>query len=255
MTLHFHEYGSPGNPVLLILHGLFGSSDNWHTLARRWGAQFHVFAPDARNHGRSPHSDEFNHAAMVRDTVEFMDAHSIPRAAMLGHSMGGRTLMELALTHPGRVEKLVVVDIAPRTYEPHHQSIFNALTAVRLETTHDRAAVEQALAGYIREPAVRQFLIKNLQRAESGAFHWKMNLPVLINRYTEILKGLDTPGTYNGQVLVVRGARSGYIRDDDIIEFQEIFPEMRVVTLDAGHWIHAERPDEFSRVVAEFLAK
>jgi len=253
VILHAHEYGPPHAPALFILHGFLGSADNWHTLASRWSATHRVFALDARNHGRSPHEDQFSHALMAHDVLAFADHHGIERFSLLGHSMGGRTAMEIAVHHGERVEHLLIVDIAPRTYPSHHEHIFEALNAVDLACATDRQTVERQLAQLIDDFGIRQFLMKNLHREQTGQYRWKMNLPVLEREYHEVVKGLPTGTQYSGPTLVIRGSRARYVTDEDILLFQEHFPKVRVVTLDAGHWVHAERPEEVFQSVSRFL--
>ena len=255
MHLHAAEYGSAASAPLLILHGFLGSADNWHTLARRFGETAHVLAPDARNHGRSPHSDEFSYAVMAHDVIEIISERRLARAALLGHSMGGRTAMEVGLLRPDLVRALIIVDIAPRTYRPHHDEVLDALRSVDFSLAKERSQVEEQLARSIASPVVRQFLMKSLGRGEDGQFFWKMNLPVLERSYPEILRGVSGPGVYEGPALFIRGARSGYVTNDDLLPIQDSFPRAQVVTLDCGHWVHAEQPELFARTVLEFLAK
>jgi esterase len=254
LHLHTAEYGSPRAPALIILHGFLGSADNWHTLARRFSETVHVLSPDARNHGRSPHSDEFSYAAMADDVIDLMSEHRLTQTALLGHSMGGRTAMEVTLRRPDLVRALIVVDIAPRTYTPRHDEILDALQSVDLSVVTERSEVEQQLARSITSPAVRQFLMKSLGRNEEGRFLWKMNLPVLERSYPEVLRGIEGSAVYEGPALFIRGARSGYVTDEDILAIREPFPGARVVTLDSGHWVHAEQPELFARAVLDFLA-
>jgi len=162
LNLHFTTYGDASRPTLIILHGLLGSSDNWHSIARRLSDHFHVCTIDARNHGRSPHSEEFDYPVMVNDVVNFMYRQKRATASLLGHSMGGKTAAWMALLHPELIEKLIVVDIAVRSYQAHHDRIFDALTTLNLRILQSRKEVDQALSDRIPEPHVRQFLLKNL---------------------------------------------------------------------------------------------
>jgi pimeloyl-ACP methyl ester carboxylesterase len=255
MDLHFSEFGSAQAPPLVILHGFLGSSDNWHTLARRFGDAFHVFVPDARNHGRSPHQEEFSYAVMSEDVRGFLQTRGLESAAIIGHSMGGRTAMELATRHPETVSALIVVDIATRAYAPHHEEFFRSLLEVDLTTVKDRSEVESVLARRVTSAAVRQFLMKNLHRRGDGSLHWKMNLPVLERRYSEVLSGLSADAVFNKPALFVRGGRSDYIQTSDLPEIRDHFPGAEFATIDAGHWVHAERPEEFFAAASEFLMK
>ena len=253
MTLHFQEYGS-GHP-LIILHGLFGSLDNWHTMSKIFGESFRVFAVDQRNHGRSPHSDVFTYEALAGDLTEFMDEHKLESAHVLGHSLGGKTAMVFALTFPDRVSKLVVVDLAPRAYPPVHDEIFAAMLPLDLRKYSSRQQVDDAVATKIPETATRQFLMKNLGRDESGGFRWKVNLESIKRNYDEIARAIETDRTFAKPTLFVRGVRSGYVRDSDAPEIRKLFPQAEIADLDTGHWVHAEAPQEFSRLVLKFLRK
>jgi pimeloyl-ACP methyl ester carboxylesterase len=251
--LHSRSYGK-GHP-LIILHGLLGSLDNWATLARRLAGHFHVFTFDARNHGRSFHSNVMNYEAMVEDVNMFMHRHALPTAHLLGHSMGGKTAMQCAVTYPARVDKLVVVDIAPRTYGRRHDHIFEALCSIDLTRCSHRRDVEQALMAKLHEPATVQFLLKGLARDEGGAFTWKMNVPVLKRNYGDIAGGLPASARFDKPSLFVRGGRSTYILDDDRTLIKHIFPRSTILTVkNAGHWVHADAPEDLTRIVQRFLA-
>jgi esterase len=253
MTLHFQEYGS-GHP-LIILHGLFGSLDNWHTLSKTLGGSFRVFAVDQRNHGRSPHSDIFTYEALAEDLREFLDEHELKSAHVLGHSLGGKAAMQFALTFADRVDKLIVVDIAPRAYPPVHDEIFDAMLPLDLKTCSSRQQVDEAMARKITHAATRQFLMKNLSRDESGGFRWQVNLQAIKKNYDEVARAIDSEQTFTKPTLFIRGTRSGYVRDSDLPGIRELFPQSEIADLDTGHWVHAEAPQEFSRLVLEFLQK
>lgn len=252
MQLSFQQFGS-GFP-LLILHGLLGSSDNWQTLARKLGQHFHIFTLDLRNHGRSPHDDAFNYSVMAGDLHEFLAAHQLPRCHLLGHSMGGKTAMHFALRFPRLVEKLIVVDIAPRAYPPLHTSIFNALLPLDLSRFQSRDEISTALAPSIPEPAVRQFLLKNVGRDDSGAFRWKMNLSVIHRNYDGLNQAIDSNTTCDRPTLFLRGSRSDYIQDADADLIHRLFPAAKIATIpNSGHWIQADAPEAFHSAVLEFL--
>jgi esterase len=252
--MHFHSrtYGS-GHP-LIILHGLFGSLDNWATLARRFGEHFHVFAFDARNHGRSFHSDEISFKAMADDVKEFMNENRLDSAFLLGHSMGGKTAMLFAATFPAMVDRLVVVDIAPRAYDRKHDVILDALTAIDPSKYEDRKRVDEALAEQIPENATRQFLLKNLARNDSGRFRWKMNLPVIQSHYSEVMNGLSPTLRFEKPALFITGGKSNYVKEQDIPLIKQMFPQSVVLTIkQAGHWVHADAPVEIYEAVVRFL--
>ncbi|HZQ46383.1 MAG TPA: alpha/beta fold hydrolase, partial [Verrucomicrobiae bacterium] len=235
MRLNFQSYGA-GFPVI-ILHGLFGSLDNWQTISRRLGDHFHVFALDQRNHGRSPHSDVFNYEVMAGDLREFMQAHGLSHAHLLGHSLGGKTAMEFALRHPELVGKLIVVDMAPKAYPPWHVPIFKALLSLDLSAFHHRQEIVDALAPSIPALATRQFLLKNLTHDESGALRWKLNLPAICKNHDQLEQGLEIGRQFTGPVLFIKGGRSEYIEDEDQPSITRLFPRAEIITIpESGHW-------------------
>ena len=254
MDLHYVDYGEQGEP-LVILHGFLGASGNWHTLASKAFAEHvHVFALDQRNHGRSPHSDTFDYPTLADDLRDFLDARGLGAAHVLGHSMGGKTAMFFALAYPERVRKLVVVDIAPRAYPPHHDALLDALNGLDLTAARSRSQIDQSLSTHVADPGVRQFLLKNLAYdREAKRYSWMMNLDVLTRDYHRINVALDG-GTYDCPTLFVRGERSDYIKPEDEPEIRRFFPQAEVVTIPgAGHWVHAEAPEPFAEAVLEFL--
>ncbi|MSQ47020.1 MAG: alpha/beta fold hydrolase [Deltaproteobacteria bacterium] len=252
MHLHCETYGQ-GHP-LIILHGLFGTQENWRTLSKSFGQHWQVFALDQRNHGRSPHSQDFTYQTMTDDLHEFMQQHALPSAYVLGHSMGGKVAMRFAVTYPDIVDKLIVVDIAPKVYPPSHDDVFAALYALDLPTLRSRQDADAALAHYLPDLALRQFLLKNLERTESGAFRWRINLDGIRDNYHEILKGFEKTSTFAKPALFIKGANSGYLKENDFVAIRALFPRTQLVTIPGtGHWVHAEAPREFARIVNEFL--
>ena len=254
MELNYKSLGQ-GEP-LIILHGLFGTLDNWQTLAKSWADHYLVYLVDLRNHGRSPQVDGLSYPAMAEDLHDFMEQNWIHKAHILGHSMGGRVAMEFALSYPDMVDNLIVVDIAPRPDRPGHDDIFAALFAVDLKTIQSRQAAEAILEQYIDEWGVRQFLLKNLSRMKEGGFEWKMNLPVIHRDYANILEPPTQDGPFEGPTLFIRGENSGYVKDEDILRIQELFPHSALRSIpDAGHWVHADQPEVLKGIVMEFLEK
>jgi esterase len=251
----FHiSYGSPTLPALIILHGLLGSSDNWHSFGKRFGERFHTFALDARNHGRSPHSDILDYPAMAADVAEFMKQQNIRSASVLGHSMGGKTAALVALLYPDAVDKLIVVDIAPRSYRDRNDQIFAALHSVDVNAYSFRKDVDAALSATISDFGVRQFLMKNLGRDESGRFYWKMNLEVIEKNYNRINEELPPNRRFDKPTLFIRGERSDHIQQGDLPLIRRLFPRSEIVTIkNAGHWVHADAPQEFFAQVQGFL--
>jgi esterase len=253
MHLHHERYGE-GHP-LIILHGLFGSLDNWRTLSKTFSQFFTVFSVDQRNHGRSPHSDTFNYQVMAEDVKEFLQQQGLPSAHLLGHSMGGKTAMQCAVTHLGIVDRLIVVDIAPKSYPPGHEDIFDALYALDLQALRTRQEADAALAEKVQDSSLRQFLLKNLERDASGAFRWRLNLDAIYNNYAEMLKEPQTKSKFDKPTLFIKGGASGYIQEEDKDTIRALFPLAQLVTIPgAGHWVHAEAPQKFAKIVLDFLA-
>jgi pimeloyl-ACP methyl ester carboxylesterase len=251
MKLNFRKTGT-GKP-LIILHGLFGSADNWLSIAKSLEENFTLYLLDQRNHGDSPHSDTWDYKSMATDLKEFMEAEGLEKAYFLGHSMGGKTVMKFALTHPEMVDKLVVADIAPRPYPVHHQTILEALNAVDIKNLGSRKEAEDKLAEYIPERGVRQFLLKNLTRKE-GAFAWKANLPVITEKIENVGEVITAEVPFSGPVLFMGGANSDYIKSSDKEDIEALFPDNRIIHIkNAGHWLHAEQPEAVVATINAFL--
>jgi pimeloyl-ACP methyl ester carboxylesterase len=252
MQLHFQEYGR-GRPVVL-LHGLFGSLDNWHPIAIRLAESFRVLALDHRNHGQSPHSAEMDYPVMAADVDRFLAAQGLASARVIGHSMGGKTAMQLALHFPARVEKLVVADMAPRAYAAAHDQIFAALLALDLPRYQQRVEIEAALAPAIPNPVLRRFLLKNLGRNEAGGFYWKINLPDIARNYWRLGEPVAGDVPFGQPVLFIRGGKSKYVLPADEPLIREWFPAAEIRTIpEASHWVHADQPAEFLRLILDFL--
>ncbi len=253
--MDFHHRGYGRGTSLVILHGLLGSLDNWGTLAKKWSERFHVFTFDARNHGRSPHSQAMNYSVMAEDLLGIMGEHDLAPAHLIGHSMGGKTAMFFATQHPDLVKKLVIVDIAPKHYTRRHDHIFSALMGLDLKEFTTRKEVDDDLAAKIPEFSTRQFLMKNLARTESGRFKWKMNLRVLNDHYPSLSEALPKEARCPNPTLFVRGGRSTYILDEDKPLLKHHFPNSQLLTVkNAGHWVHADASAELDRIVSEFLS-
>ena len=253
MNLFFRESGQ-GKP-LVILHGLFGSSDNWFTLAKTFSQHYKVFLIDQRNHGQSPQSDEFNYRLLTEDLEEFLLQHSIIKPVIIGHSMGGKTAMNLAVKRPDIIDKLIVVDIVPKSYPVHHDHILDGLEAIDLNKLTSRTEADQILSQFIPGPDVRHFLLKNLSRKTDGGFEWKINLTSIDHHIEEIGEGMQYSGKFEKATLFIKGAKSNYYADGDEELIKSIFPKTTFSTLDTGHWVQAEKPVEFAKTVMEFLTK
>lgn len=250
--LYYREFGA-GDPVI-ILHGLFGFSDNWQTIAKGLSEHHLVVTPDLRNHGRSAHLPTHTYPEMAEDLKQFMEEKWMFSAAVVGHSMGGKVAMQLALSHPDMVEKLVVVDMEPQQADDNHSDIFEALLEMDLSKMTDRKEAENFLAARITDPGTRQFLLKNITREDNGAFVWKMNLPVLWKHFPDVLAAVGGDQPFEKPALFVRGSRSNYIKDEDWPGVKKLFPQAELVTIqDAGHWVHADKPRELLEVLQHFL--
>lgn len=253
MKLFFRELGQ-GQP-LIILHGLFGSSDNWYTLSKVFANQYRVFTVDQRNHGQSPHSSDHNYKLLTEDLQEFISDHQLTNPVILGHSMGGKTAMNFALKNPTLLAKLIVVDIMPKAYPLHHQSILAGMKSLDLATLESRSQADQLLKTHVPEPDVRQFLLKNLSRDDNQGFVWKINLPVLDANIEPMGAGLQYDGQFSGPTLFVKGSKSWYYESGDEKRVSQFFPNAEWITLETGHWVQAEKPEEFVKSVMAWLNK
>ncbi|MEM9930096.1 MAG: alpha/beta fold hydrolase [Bacteroidota bacterium] len=251
--LHHKSFGQ-GQP-LVILHGLFGMLDNWQTLARTWAEEYHVILLDLRNHGRSFHADAMDYSLMATDVAETLEELTIDECYLLGHSMGGKVAMQVALDYPELVRKLIVVDIAPRRYRPGHNDVFAALEALDPPTIADRKAAAAAMSLHVSDPGVQLFLLKNLTRNPGGGFRWRMNLPVIKENYDRLIGPVGQLGdSFDEPTLFLRGGKSGYVQDEDQELIQMLFPLAELQTVaDAGHWVHAEQPAAMLDAVGAFL--
>ena len=245
-----------GTP-LVILHGLFGTLDNWQTLGRRWADAGHrVVSADLRNHGRSFHTPEHTYELMSQDVLELFDSLQLgPDTTLLGHSMGGKVAMRFALDHPDRLARLIVADIARGSSDMDHQdSILAGLNAVDLSKLETRQQADEALAQHIPQPSVRQFLLKNLYRQDDNSFAWRQNLSALTENILAVGAEISAPQPFLKPALFIRGGNSSYIGPEDkLYAIPALFPNCQVETvLDAGHWLHAEKPDEVFELVDAF---
>jgi esterase len=252
VQLHFKESGR--GRALVLLHGLFGSADNWFGVVPRLAEKFHVLVPDLRNHGHSPHHPEMDYPLMAADVEKFFMARKIESASVIGHSMGGKVAMQFALQFPQRVEKLVVVDMAPRAYRRTHDHIFEALLALDLPSFQTRSQIEDALAPEIPSLNLRRFLLRNLGRDDRGKFFWKMNLCGVAENYSRLGEVLSPQNHFAKPALFIRGGGSDYIQTTDEAEIHRLFSAAEIQTIPtAGHWVHADTPEEFLRLVLNFL--
>lgn len=252
MNLNFKEFGQ-GFPII-ILHGLFGTLDNWQTIAKKLAENFSVYILDQRNHGRSPHANFMDYQSMSEDLKNFMESQWIFEANIIGHSMGGKTAMQFALDYPEMTKKLVVVDIAPKKYTERHNHIFKALMSLDLDNLKSRQEIDDILQSQIKDYGERQFLLKNLTRKKEGGFQFKMNLSIIHQHYPQILAAIENEEIFEKSSLFIKGGISKHILEGDEEKIFEIFPNARIETIEgAGHWVHADKPQELHSLIKTFL--
>ena len=253
LPLNYKVLGS-GEP-LIILHGLFGSLDNWQTLGRKWSINRQVILVDQRNHGRSPHAEDFGYEEMAEDVLQLMDDLSFETIDLMGHSMGGKTAMYLALTRPERIRNLIIADVAPVTYEGGHAKIFNALQSIDFSLINRREEIDEQLSHAIPDTSVRQFLMKGVTRDETMELTWKFNVDALWEHYNKILTFPEALKPYRQSATFIRGGKSNYITEDYWKSTKLIFPKAKLRTIDsAGHWLHAEQPKDFFDMVTKAIS-
>ena len=254
--LHSKIFGAEksGTP-LLVFHGLFGMLDNWGSFGKEMGEFFPVHLVDLRNHGKSFHSDEMSHNDLALDILHYMDFHHIEKCNLLGHSLGGKAVMQFAIQYPLKLDKLIVVDISPKAYPPHHQGILKALESVDFNIITTRQDAEEVLHQYIPEKSVIQFLTKNLYWNEDKKLRWRFNLKTLSEKYSEFVSNAIKFGVFTGKTLFISGEKSNYILPQDEFQIKQQFPVSSVITIkNAGHWVQAENPTDFNEVVKKFLS-
>jgi pimeloyl-ACP methyl ester carboxylesterase len=253
MQLHSNIIGE--GQAFVILHGFLGMGDNWKTLGTKFselGYEVHMI--DQRNHGKSPHSDDFSYEIMAADLVDYCEQHQLKNIILLGHSMGGKTAMLAAAENPGLIEKLIVVDIAPKYYAPHHQQILDGLTALDEAQLSSRKEADKLLSEFISNKGIRLFLLKNLEREGQKKLILKLNLSALKENIENVGEALPQEKSYEGPVLFIRGANSDYITKEDESDIKNQFSKAQIVSIpDAGHWVHAENMDAFYDSVKNFL--
>lgn len=251
MKLFFKKLGE-GKP-LIVIHGLFGSSDNWLSISKKLAEKYTVYLPDMRNHGHSPHTEEHTYKLMVDDLHRFIQDNEIVSPSLIGHSMGGKIVMNFAIDYPQIPEKIVVVDIAPKMYQHENKQNIEALLSINLNKIKTRDDAEKILLDKIPERAVRLFLLKNLYRKDDMSFGWRLNLSALYNNIREI-EGYTTEASSGIEALFIQGELSKYIQDSDYPVIKKAFPNSKIVKINgAGHWTHAEKPNEVYDAIADFL--
>jgi pimeloyl-ACP methyl ester carboxylesterase len=264
MQLFFRKFGNTGNSII-ILHGLYGCSDNWAGVAKSLSQTNQVFAVDLRNHGRSPHSDEHSYETMCNDLIEFIKYHKIDKPVIIGHSMGGRCAALFARHFPDLLSKIIIADISPFDCENQakiiefHKNILAALTSVNLNKIHLRHDAAMQISKKIHDINLQNFLLKNLYRTQKGNFLWRFNLPALLNNVNGIICGsLKKNENFKIQIptLFIAGGKSNYIVQSDIENIMNIFSDLKIeVIAEAGHWIHAEQREKFVDFIQKFIYK
>jgi pimeloyl-ACP methyl ester carboxylesterase len=250
MQLHYQILGQ-GQP-LILLHGLFGASNNWGGVAKHFSQHYLLICVDLRNHGSSPHSASQSYANMADDLLELCDALSLERIHLLGHSLGGKVAMQFATRHPEWVEKLIVVDMAMRAYADAHTHLIDAMMAIDLATLQGRHEVDKILSNSIPQAIVRQFLLMNLIKSESN-LAWRINLAALKTNYAGLQQAVCENAHYEKPCLFIRGEHSDYVKEADIEQIKTNFINAQFASLPTAHWVHAEQPQAFIEVVRNFL--
>lgn len=251
MKLNYIKMGE--GQALIILHGLFGSLDNWMSLGKKFAENCEVWLVDQRNHGHSPHSDQMNYSLMATDLQDFIMEHHISQPVVLGHSMGGKTAMEYCMKY-NEISKLIVADMSPLGHQHRFHAIIKGLNAVDPQSLSSRKEAESRLEEYVKEVGVKQFLLKNLHRSAENSYEWRFNLPVLQREIEQITQWEIEGAAFEKEALFLKGGDSDYINKKSISRIQELFPKSKIEEIEgAGHWLHAEKPEEFYKLVKNFI--
>lgn len=253
MKLYSKIYGNKGQD-LIIIHGLFGMGDNWKSLGKQFAKYYKVHLIDLRNHGKSPHSDDFNYDVMCEDVLEYMEDHNIQKPILLGHSIGGKVAMKLAFIHSEKIEKLIVVDISPRRYNTDFvQNLLQNLYKLPLEDFEKRKEIDSILSSTYKDKGMRLFLLKNLYRKENKEFAWRFNIEVLLEKVSNIQEADFIRGVCAIPTHFIRGGNSNYITTEDELIINKYFSDFSIATIEgARHWLHAENPEKFYTEVMGF---
>jgi len=251
--LNFKKYGEKGR-VIVILHGLFGMLDNWNTLAKHLAENYQVYILDQRNHGKSCHTSKMSYDLMMEDLLLFLNEQNLDQINLVGHSMGGKVAMNFALKYPNYLERLIVVDIAPKEYEPAHHLIFSALESIDFSQNPTRSELALKMSEKIKQPAIIHFLMKNIGRNTQRELQWKMNWKVIQQFYDEMNTWSMMDLQFFGEVLFIKGERSNYIQEEDKATIQHYYPKAKILTIEkAGHWVHAEQPAILKDAFRKFI--
>jgi len=265
MKLYYRSTGS-GFP-LIILHGLYGASDNWMTIVKHLSANNRIILPDLRNHGESPHDDEMDFDCMTKDILELLADLKIEKYILMGHSMGGKLAMKLAFDHPEKIEKLIVIDVAPKSYlkgySKHfeiHKNIINVMNSLDLSNISSRKEAENKLLEKINSQRTVSFLLKNLKNKKSGGFEWKINIKSIHRNLYKLIDGFEEKNIpedviFEKPTLFIKGEKSDYIEDNDMPDIEKKFKNLQFVTIEnASHWVHAEQTSKFLDIVSSFIS-
>lgn len=256
MTLHFKTFGDPSNPVVVLLHGLFGMSDNLASLAKSLADHHFVWVFDLINHGRSPHRSLMDYPVMAKDVLDVLHSESVREFSVVGHSMGGKVAMQLAELAPDNIQKLIIADIAPVAYEHSHNIILEQMQVVAGKDLTQRRAVDGILAEKVHEPSLRQFLMKNMHRDEAGFWRWTLGLQEIAEAYPNLIAAPALTRPFEKPTLFIKGERSDYIVAAYEAEIRRFYPYATLkVVQGTGHWLHAEKPLVFNRLVARYLVE
>jgi len=254
MRLHYEVQGD-GRP-LVILHGFLGSSENWRAMRKLFATTYKVFSVDQRNHGSSPHSSTMNYSVMTEDLREFLAEQGLSEVFLLGHSMGGKVAMQFASASPAAIEKLVIVDIAPKAYPPAQRLLLQAMQNLELRGLKTYGEAEAALGATISDAALRKFVVKNLTRDRNGEFHWRIGLDSLAANYDQLIQAPAMSNSFDKPTCFIRGGLSRFIDNEDFAAIRKYFPRAELHTVpNAGHWVHIDAPEEFHRIVDEYLRR
>ncbi len=253
MNLNYKSFGE--GPPVIILHGLFGMLDNWQSFGKKLASHFQVFLVDQRDHGKSPHTESFSYFELAEDLKCFLVLMSLTNVKLIGHSMGGKTIIEFASRYPNLIDKMLVVDMGIKAYNGGHETLIEALLSLPLTEIQTRKEADDFLSQKITSLPVRQFLMKNLSRTPEGRYRWKMNLELLHREYSSLMShSLVNHDPIFTDTLFVRGGSSDYIIDEDLEDIRAVFPRSEVKTIqNVGHWIHAEDPESLIKIVGAFF--
>ncbi len=240
-------------PPILILHGLFGSLDNWQTIANALSNEFTIYLIDLRNHGKSPHTEAFSYTLMANDIMYMIQKYQLVKPFMIGHSMGGKVVLELINLYPNDIGKSIIIDIATKLYPRGHDEIFKSMLGLDIKKINKRSEAEFELSKTILDQTVRQFILKNLDRDQNQQFVWKLNLKSLFENYNEITQEIKPSKPIINKILFIRGDRSNYILDKDQLDIKKYYPNSSFVTIaDAGHWVHADQPIRLVEIIKSY---